>query len=106
MAISLLEVSEHRHAAGEERYVPDVCEGDGQRAVRAEDPYRGKRRNDADPERNHVGERCDCDADGSFTHHVTHSLRNRQLHGCSAPGSKHHKRVINPNTFELKKKKK
>lgn len=90
----MLEVAEHRHASGEERNVPDVREGDRQCAVGAEDPHRRERAEDSHPEGNHVGERGDRDANSCFAHHVSHALRHGQLHGCSAPGRQHHKRIV------------
>lgn len=96
--IFLLKVPEERHAAGEERNVPEISESDCQSAVTAENANGWEGTDDAHPKRDHVSDRSDCNTDGSFRHHVTHSLRHRQLYRCSSPSSQHHERVIDANT--------
>lgn len=104
MQIFELAVAGHGHTGGKERHVPQVGKAHGQPTVGAEDLHRREGARDADPERQHVGERGDGDRDGRLGHHVAHAFRHGQLDRGSAPGRQHDERVVDTDSCEGEKK--
>jgi len=67
--------------------------------VDAEYPDGLERTDDAYPEADHVGDWSNGDWHGRFAQHPAHPLRHRQMYGRPSPGGKHHKSVVNADTW-------
>ena len=77
MSVLLLGVTGNRHARAEKRNMPKVGERYTGAGIHAEDLHTGKRRDDADPEAEHVRDGGDCDGDSGVTVARRHPFGNR-----------------------------
>jgi len=81
--------------------VPQERKANGEHRVRAEDPDRSKRANNADQERNEVGDRGDGDRHRRLGHHKTHSFRDRHFGLGAPPTCQHYESVVDANACEM-----
>jgi len=94
MQILSLPVARNGHAGGEESDVPQERKANCEHRVRAEDSDRSKGADDADQERNEVGDRSYCDRHGCLGHHKAHAFSHRHFGLGAPPTRQHYKGVI------------
>lgn len=98
MQVPFLPVPRDGHAGSEEGDVPQEGEAHGEATVGAEDLHGRERRDNADPERNHIGQRRDRDGHGSLGHCLGHPSVDPPFGRGPSPSGQHDECVVDADT--------
>ena len=91
-------VSTQCNGSTEEKNVPNICGDYSCSRVDGEDLYTGEWGDDANPEGQHVCDRCNSDRHRSLCIGFSHSPRDRIMGRSSPPGCQHDKSIIDSDT--------